>query len=80
MGNGGATLQNDSYTNAAWTPVYLSFDVISPWAVGRFGNNAGADSYTANITIPDLAECKANGIGRLWSVGRDAPTFRPDRA
>jgi len=56
------TLQNDSYTNAAWTPVYLSFDVISPWAVGRFGNNAGADSYTASITIPDLAECKSNGI------------------
>ena len=56
------TLKNDSYTSAAWTPVYLSFDVISPWAVGRFGNNAGADSYTANITIPDLAECKSNGI------------------
>ncbi|HVU07683.1 MAG TPA: glycoside hydrolase family 71/99-like protein [Verrucomicrobiae bacterium] len=56
------TLQNDSYTNAAWTPVYLSFDVISPWAVGRFGNNAGADSYTVNVTAPDLAECKANGV------------------
>jgi hypothetical protein len=55
------TLSNDSYTNAAWTPVYLSFDVISPWAVGRFGNNAGADNYTANITIPDLAVCKTNG-------------------
>jgi hypothetical protein len=56
------TLQNDSYTNAAWTSVYLSFDVISPWAVGRFGNNAGADSYTASVTIPDLAECKSNGV------------------
>lgn len=56
------TLQNDSYTNAAWTPVYLSFDVVSPWAVGRFGDNAGADNYTANITIPDLAECKTNAI------------------
>ncbi len=56
------TLQNDSYTNAAWTPVYLSFNVISPWAVGRYGNNAGADSYTADITVPDLAECKSNGI------------------
>jgi hypothetical protein len=56
------TLQNDSYTNAAWTSVYLSFDAISPWAVGRFGNNAGADSYTANITIPDLAVCKSNGV------------------
>ncbi|HLX69675.1 MAG TPA: glycoside hydrolase family 71/99-like protein [Verrucomicrobiae bacterium] len=56
------TLQNDSYTNAAWTPVYLSFDVISPWAVGRFGDNSGADNYTANITIPDLAECKTNAV------------------
>jgi hypothetical protein len=56
------TLQNDAYPNAAWTPIYLSFDVISPWAVGRFGNNAGADNYTANITIPDFAECKTNAI------------------
>ncbi len=56
------TLQNDSYTNAAWTPVYLSFDVISPWAVGRYGNNSGADNYTASVTIPDLAECKTNAI------------------
>lgn len=56
------TLQNDSYTNATWTPVYLSFDVISPWAVGRFGDNAGADNYTANVTIPDLAECKTNAV------------------
>ena len=56
------TLSGDSYTNAAWTPVYLSFDVISPWAVGRFGNNAGADNYTATITVPDLAECTTNGI------------------
>ncbi len=56
------TLQNDSYTNAAWTPVYLSFDVLSPWAVGRFGNNAGADNYTATVTTPDLAECKTNAI------------------
>jgi hypothetical protein len=56
------TLSNDSYTNAAWTPVYLSFDAISPWAVGRFGNNAGADNYTATITVPDLAECTTNGI------------------
>jgi hypothetical protein len=56
------TLTNDSYTNAAWTPVYLSFDVISPWAVGRYGDNGGADGYTASITAPDLAECKSNGI------------------
>ncbi|HEX3719192.1 MAG TPA: hypothetical protein VH595_14640 [Verrucomicrobiae bacterium] len=55
-------LMNDSYTNAAWTPVYLSFNVLSPWSVGRYGNNAGADSYTQTVTIPDLAECKSNGV------------------
>jgi hypothetical protein len=56
------TLANDSYTNAAWTPVYLSFDVLSPWAVGRYGNSTGADNYTASITVPDLAKCQAYGI------------------
>jgi hypothetical protein len=56
------TLTNDSYTNAAWTPVYLSFNVLSPWSVGRYGNNPGADGYTTTITVPDLAECKSNGI------------------
>ena len=59
------TLSNDAYTNAAWTPVYLSFDVLSPWSVGRYGNNSGADSYTASITVPDLAKCKSNGIDYL---------------
>jgi hypothetical protein len=58
-------LKNDSYTNAAWTPVYLSFNVLSPWAVGRYSNNAGADGYTTGITVPDLAECKSNGIDYL---------------
>jgi hypothetical protein len=56
------TLSNDSYTNAAWTPVYLSFDVISPWAVGRYGDDSGADTYAADVTAPDLAECSANGV------------------
>ena len=59
------TLKNDSYTNAAWTPVYLSFNVLSPWAVGRYSNNTGADGYTSGITVPDLAECKSNGIDYL---------------
>ncbi len=56
------TLTGDSYTNAAWMPVYLSYNVLSPWSVGRFSNKAGADSYNANITVPDLAECTSYGI------------------
>jgi hypothetical protein len=56
------TLQNDSCTNAAWTLVYLSFGVTIPWTVGRFGHNAGADIYTVNIAISDLAECKSKEL------------------
>jgi hypothetical protein len=55
------TLTGDSYTNSTWTPVYLSFDVISPWAVGRYSDNSGADNYAATVTAPDLAECTTNG-------------------
>jgi hypothetical protein len=56
------TLTGDSYTNTAWAAVYRSFDVISPWSVGRYGNNAGAHNYTAMVTVPDLAYCKSYGI------------------
>jgi hypothetical protein len=50
------TLNNDSQTNAAWSTVYHSFDVINPWAVGRYGDLAGADSFRANLIVPDLTD------------------------
>lgn len=55
------TLSNDAQTNAAWAAVFRSFDVISPWSVGRYGDNPGADSFAANLIAPDLAEATANG-------------------
>lgn len=55
------TRVNDAQSNPAWAPVFRSFDVISPWMVGRYRNNAGADSFRVNIIAPDLAEAKANG-------------------
>lgn len=55
------TLSRDSQTNAAWAAVYRSFDVISPWSVGRYSDNAGADKYSQNVIAGDLAEAKANG-------------------
>jgi hypothetical protein len=56
------TLTNDSQTDPAWTNAFRSFDIISPWAVGRYSDNAGADTYRTNITVPDLADCSAHGI------------------
>ena len=55
------TLNNDAQTNAAWAAVFRSFDVISPWSVGRYGDNAGADGFAANLIAPDLADATANG-------------------
>ena len=59
------TLNGDSQTNAGWASVYRSFDVLSPWMVGRFTNSAGADSYKTATLIPDLADCMSNHIDFL---------------
>jgi len=50
------TLNNDAQTNTTWTPIFHSFDILSPWAVGRYGDNAGADNFRVNLILPDLAD------------------------
>jgi hypothetical protein len=50
------TLNNDAQTNTAWTPVFHSFDILSPWAVGRYADNAGADNFRVNLIVPDLVD------------------------
>ncbi|GAA2276046.1 hypothetical protein GCM10009853_032690 [Glycomyces scopariae] len=42
--------------------VYRSFDMISPWLVGRIGTAAQADDFHNRATVPDLAECTRLGI------------------
>lgn len=59
------TLTGDAQSNPAWSNVFRSFDIISPWTVGRYGNNAGADSYRTNYIVPDLADCTSHGIDYL---------------
>jgi hypothetical protein len=54
------TLDGDAKTDPAWGPVYRSFDVLSPWTVGRFGDDAGADAYRATLDA-DLAAATAAG-------------------
>ena len=55
------TLKNDSQTNTAWAAAFRSFDVISPWSVGRYGDDAGADIFRKNVIAPDLAEVAKAG-------------------
>ena len=54
------TLSGSSETGAGWTAVYNSLDMISPWSVGRYSNNIGADSFKTNNIVPDLAACNNN--------------------
>ena len=55
------TLDGDAKTDPAWARVYRSFDVLSPWTVGRFANDAAADAYRAASLVPDLAAATAAG-------------------
>jgi hypothetical protein len=51
---------NDS--KAGFLDVYKSFDMISPWFVGRFGDQAGADQFKSSQWGPDYAFTEQNGI------------------
>ncbi|HEY3664549.1 MAG TPA: glycoside hydrolase family 71/99-like protein, partial [Polyangiaceae bacterium] len=59
------TLNGDSQTDPAFSAVYKSFDVLSPWAVGRYVDMASADNYNTGSIVPDLAATKAAGIDYL---------------
>jgi len=55
------TLNNDAQTNAAWSAVFRSFDILSPWSVGRYADDAGADNFRVNLIVPDFAAATAAG-------------------
>jgi len=49
---GGDSIRDERFE---WGDVYRSYDVISPWSVGRYSDNNSADVYKNNYIIPDLA-------------------------
>jgi hypothetical protein len=42
--------------------VYHAFNMLSPWMVGAIGTAADSDSIYTNFTVPDVADCNANGV------------------
>ncbi len=58
-------LSHDSKTQKEWAKVYRSFDVISPWTVGRMIDLRTADYFAEQYIKPDLKECKNMGIDYL---------------
>lgn len=56
------TLDGDSKREAEWANIYRSFDVLSPWSVGRYADDAGADNFMKSRLVPDLKELSPLGI------------------
>jgi hypothetical protein len=56
------SLVGDSQTDRDWAEVYRSFDIISPWTVGRYDDEASADSFRENLIVPDMAEAASSGV------------------
>jgi hypothetical protein len=75
----------DSRTEPQWAAVYRSLDVISPWSVGRFGDDQGADSFARLRLVPDVAETRRLGIeympvvfpGFSWAHGAGRESKSP---
>jgi hypothetical protein len=76
------TLNGDSETDPAWADVYRSFDIISPWTVGRYSNLTQIDNWRVNKIGPDLAAATMAGAeympvvfpGFSWFNIHDGPT------
>ena len=54
--SGWRTLTANSRPEPQWSRVYRMLDVISPWSVGRFGDDRGAEMFMRQRMIPDIAE------------------------
>ncbi|MEX0988367.1 MAG: T9SS type A sorting domain-containing protein [Bacteroidales bacterium] len=48
--------------SSEWQSVYEMFDILSPWAVGRYGDIAGADNFRKNKIEPDLIRTQGKNI------------------
>lgn len=55
------TLNRDAQSNPAWAQAFRAFDVISPWSVGRYADDASADNYAGEVIRPDLAAAQSAG-------------------
>jgi hypothetical protein len=53
--------RGDASPDPGWAEFWPKLDVISPWTVGRYTDDAGADKYRNTGLLPDLARARALG-------------------
>jgi hypothetical protein len=54
--------EHDASPDPKWEQIWRRLDVISPWSVGRFADDAGADTYRRTVLEPDLKATRALGV------------------
>jgi hypothetical protein len=59
------TLSRDSKTEEGWTHVYRSFDILSPWTVGRYKDDESIDRFYRDEVAPDMMETSRLGLGYM---------------
>jgi hypothetical protein len=55
------TLGRDSRKEPEWKNVFRSFDILSPWTVGRYQDPREAVAFAREVVFPDIAQARANG-------------------
>jgi len=53
-------LTNDARKDDAWVTAFQAMNVIQPWTVGRYRDNASADRWKDEMLTPDLAQTARN--------------------
>lgn len=59
------TLSHDSRVEGEWADVYRSFDILSPWTVGRFRDDDSTDRFYRDEVEPDVTETNRLALGYM---------------
>jgi hypothetical protein len=54
------TLQNDAHKEPEWAEAFKEMNVVQPWTVGRYRDQAAADRWKQEMLVPDLALAARN--------------------
>jgi len=59
---GWRTLSGDAKHDPAWAKAYASFDILSPWTVGRYHDARSFDEFVKVRLAPDIVEAHRLGL------------------